>query len=139
MRRLFAGRPIRNQKDVEPFEVSSSLFADDGAFLFGSREELQKGMDLIFRTFRRLGLICHVGRGGSKSKTKAMYFPPPRSSSEDASTLPIKVDGGAVTFTQSFKYLESLVTSNLDDSAEVDARIRAASAAFASLRVQLFG
>ena len=136
---LFAGRPIRTRKDVVSFEVSSSLFADDGAFLFGSREELQKGMNLIFRTFRRLGLTCHVGRSGSKSKTEAMYFPPPRSSYEDANTLPLEVDGGAVTFTQAFKYLGSLVTSNLDDSAEVDARIRAASAAFALLRVQLFG
>ena len=96
-------------------------------------------MNLIFRTFRRLGLTCHVGRSGSKSKTEAMYFPPPRSSYEDANTLPLEVDGGVVTFTQAFKYLGSLVTSNLDDSAEVDARIRSASAAFASLRVQLFG
>ena len=38
---LFAGRPIKTRKDVVSFEVSSSLFADDGAFLFGSREELQ--------------------------------------------------------------------------------------------------
>ncbi len=52
-----------------------------------------------------------------------------------------------MTFTQAFKYLGSLVTSNLrdywsqvgDDLAEVDARIRSAYAAFTSLRVQLFG
>jgi hypothetical protein len=135
---LFAGRSIRTRKDVEFFEVSSSLFADDGAFLFGSREELQKGMDLVFRTFRRLGLTCHIGRGGLKSKTEAMFFPPPRCLYEDANTLPLEVDGGLVTFTRAFKYLGSLVTSNLDDSAEVDTRIKSASASFASLRVQLF-
>ncbi len=100
---------------------------------------MQKGMNLIFRTFKRLGLTCYVGRSGSKSKTEAMYFSPPRSSYEDANTLPLKVDGGVVTFTQAFKYFGSLVTSNLVDSAEVDDRIRFASAAFASLRVQLFG
>ncbi len=73
-----------------------------------------------------------------KSKTEAVYFPPPRSSYEDAKTLPLEFDVGVVTFTHSYKYLGSLATSNLDYSAEVDARIRAASAAFASLRVQLF-
>ena len=31
-------------------------------------------MELIFRTFRRLGLTCHVGRGGSKLKREAMSF-----------------------------------------------------------------
>jgi hypothetical protein len=35
-----------------------------------------------------------------------------------------------VTFTQAFKYLGILATSNLDDFAEVVARIRAATAAF---------
>ena len=136
---VFAGRPVRTRKDAVNFEVTSSLFADDGAFLYGSREELQKGMDLIFKTFRRLGLTCHVGRAGSKSKTEAMYFPPPRSSYEDANTLPLEVDGGLVTFTRAFKYLGSIISSNLDDSAEVDSRIKSASAAFASLRSQLFG
>jgi hypothetical protein len=51
-----------------------------------------------------------------------MYFPPPRSSYEDANTLPLEVDGGVETFTQAFKYLGSLVTSNLDDSAEARGR-----------------
>ena len=37
---LFAGRPIRTRKDVGSFENSPCLFADDGAFLFGSRKEL---------------------------------------------------------------------------------------------------
>ncbi len=37
---LFAGRPLRTRNDVELFDVSSSLFADDGAFLFESREEM---------------------------------------------------------------------------------------------------
>ncbi len=44
-----------------------------------------------------------------------------------------------MTFTQAFKYPGSLATSNLDDSAELDAIIRSAPAVFASLRIQLFG
>ncbi len=52
---------------------------------------------------------------------------------------PLKVDGGVVPFTQAFEHLGSLVTNNLDDSAEVDDSMRSAPAALASLRVQLFG
>ena len=81
----------------------------------------------------------HVGRGAAKSKTEAMYFPPPRTSYQDANTLPLEIDGGVVTFTQSFKYLGSLLSSNMDDTADVEARVKAASAAFASLKPQLFG
>ena len=51
--------------------------------------------------FKRFGLICHVGRGGAKSKTEAMYFPPPQQLYQDANTLPLEIDGGCVTFTQS--------------------------------------
>jgi len=93
-------------------------------------------MELIFKTFKHFGLACHVGRDGAKSKTEAMYFPPAQSPYQDANTLPLDVDGGIVTFTQTFKYLGSLLTSDLCDSIEVDARIRSASAAFASLRQQ---
>jgi hypothetical protein len=69
---LFAGRPIKTRKDAVSFKVSSTLFADQGAFLFGSQDELQKGMDLIFRTFRRLGSTCHVGRGNVLSAPKEL-------------------------------------------------------------------
>ena len=44
-----------------------------------------------------------------------------------------------MTFTQLFKYLGILLSSNLDDTADVEARVKAASAAFASLKPQLFG
>lgn len=135
---VFSGRNIRTRKDVVSFEISSSLYADDGAFLFESRSDLHQGMELIFRSFKRFGLICHVGRGGAKSKTEAMYFPPPQQLYQDANTLPLEIDGGCVTFTQSFKYLGSVLTSDLDDSTEVEARIKSASAAFASMRSQLF-
>lgn len=136
---VFSGRPLRTRKNVVSFEVSCSLFADDGAFLYQSREDLQKGMDLIFKTFRRFGLTCHVGREGAKSKSEAMYFPSPRSAYQEANTSPLDVDGGLVSFTQEFKYLGSIVTSNLDDTAEVEARVKSAAAAFASLRPQFFG
>jgi hypothetical protein len=51
---VFCGIPLWTRKDVFAFEDSFFLFADDGAFLFGSREELQSGTDQIFKTFRQL-------------------------------------------------------------------------------------
>ncbi len=71
--------------------------------------------------------------------TVAMYFPPPKSMYEEANTFPLEVDGGLVTFTKAFKHLCSLVSNSLDDSAEVDTRFKSASAAFSTLRPQLFG
>ena len=58
---------------------------------------------------------------------------------KDADTSPIFVGGGKVTFTTSFKYLGCMISSNLSDESEVEAKIRSASAAFASLRQQFFG
>ncbi len=68
-----------------------------------------------------------------------MYFPHPKSLYQDTNTLPLEVDGGLTALAKAFKYLGSLVSISLDDSAEVDARIKSASAAFVQLRPQLYG
>jgi hypothetical protein len=73
------------------------------------------------------------------SKTEAMYFPPPKSAYDQADTTPLNIDGGHVHFTKRFKYLGSILSSNLKDDDEIDARIKAGSAAFASVRKQFFG
>ena len=71
-------------------------------------------------------------------RQKQCISPPPFQLCQDANTLQLEIDGGCVTFTQSFKYLGSILTSDLDDSTEVEARIKSASAAFASMRLQSF-
>ena len=76
--------------------------------------------------FKQFGLICHVGRNGSKSKTESMYFPAPGLKYEDADTSPLLVDGGEVPFTEKFKLLGSLLAYNLKDNSEIDERIRIA-------------
>ena len=45
----------------------------------------------------------HVGRGSTKSKTEAMFFPKPRTPHEDADTSPFFIDndGGFVHFSPS--------------------------------------
>jgi hypothetical protein len=67
-----------------------SMFAEDGDLLFESQEELQKGINVMFKTFKRLGLTCQNGRGSSKTMTVEMLFPPPRSSYEDANMFSIE-------------------------------------------------
>jgi len=137
---IISGRNIKSDTG-RPLEVvfSSSFFADDGAFLFESRRDLQEGMELVYRALGRLGMRCHIGRNGAMSKTEAMYFPPPKSAYDQADTTPLNIDGGHVHFTKRFKYLGSILSSNLKDDDEIDARIKAGSAAFASVRKQFFG
>ena len=95
------------------------LYADNGAFMFSSRDDMINGMSLLHLHFQRFGLLMHVGTRatpsskGSKSKTEAMYFP-----SKQLKDIPLdklaanKVDidltckgGGCITFTDEFHYL----------------------------------
>ena len=54
------------------------------------------------------------------SKTEAMYFPPPKSAYDQADTTQLNIDGGHVHFTKQFKYLGSILSSNLKDDDEID-------------------
>ena len=135
---VFSGRKITQSSTALEFSFDKSLYADDKTKLSDSRENLQKNLQLIFSVFRQFGLLCHVGRNGSKSKTEAMYFPAPGLRYEDADTSPLLVDGGEVPFTLKFKLLGSLLAYNLKDNCEIDARIRSAQGAFQAIRKQFF-
>ena len=67
-------------KKLTAYEILQCLYVDDGAFPFGTREDLQRGIELIFHHFARFGLEIHIGRGALESKTECV-FPPPLSSS----------------------------------------------------------
>ena len=60
------------------FQMIQTLFLDDGAFVFESREDLTKGVEIIKKVFEYFGLEMHVGRNGEKSKTECVFFPPPQ-------------------------------------------------------------
>jgi hypothetical protein len=81
-----------------------------------------------------------LGTGAMQSKTEAMYFPPPRRLYSDADTSRLGVldylrnPVGFIDFTTEFKYLESIVHHSLTSNADVDERIRSASAAFGALK-----
>jgi hypothetical protein len=58
-------------------EILQCLYVDDGAFIFATRADLTKGLDLIYKHFACLGLKIHIGRGNSPSKKECVFFPPP--------------------------------------------------------------
>jgi hypothetical protein len=138
---VFTGRSIQTHSALD-FSFDKSLYADDKAKLYDTRLELQEGMQLIYTVFKRFGLTCHVGRNNSKSKTEAMFFPPPGVRYEDADTSPLLIntgeDTGEIPFSPTFKLLGSTLANNLKDDTEVGLRIKSAQGAFSAIRKQFF-
>jgi hypothetical protein len=66
---------------------------------------------------------------------QAGYTPTPND------TLPLQIDGAfvIVTFTQQFRYLGAISSSNLSDDDEIAQRLKFATAAFGCLRKWVFG
>ncbi len=64
-------------KKLPAYEILQCLHVDDSAFPFGTREDLQRGMELTFHHFARFGLEMHIGCSASESKTECIFFPPP--------------------------------------------------------------
>ena len=134
------------------FQFFRSLYADDGAFMFSSRDDMINGMSLLHLHFQRCGLLMHVGTRatpsskGSKSKTEAMYFPSKQLKDIPADELAAnKADfdltcegGGCISFTDEFRYLGSLISCDLTDNSDIQQRIGLASKAFGSLRKEIF-
>eukprot|EP00978_Attheya_sp_CCMP212_P037242 scaffold174172_cov56-Attheya_sp.AAC.1 len=76
----------------------------------------------------------HIGREDKKSKTECMYFPAFSETYQDKNTENITVGDGFVSFTKTLKYLGSLITSELNDAVDVEARIAQANKAMGALR-----
>ena len=51
------------------------LYIDNGAFTFEDRDQLTRGLNLIYQHFTRFGLEMHVGKGEKASKTECVFFP----------------------------------------------------------------
>ena len=128
-----------NHRNVKAFELWASLFADDCALLFDSREDLIIGAEYIFQHLRRFGLQMHVGRGAQASKTEAMYFPARPQDYKDGNTTDFGIDkDGFISFTEQFKYLGSYIHFSLQDTFDVTERIKSASKAFGALQSDIF-
>ena len=145
------------------FDFWRSLYADDGAFIYASREDMIQGTSLLHAHFKRFGMLMHTGtratatRNGSKSKTEAMFFPSDSTLREhaqlddnDSRSLEeytkdswadfdlLGVDGEYISFTNKFCYLGTIISSNLSDDADISRRIQQASKAFGSLSAGVF-
>ena len=64
-------------RELTAVEILQCLYVDDGAFIFQTRDDMQRGLALLYRQFSRLGLEMHIGRGTTASKTECVFFPPP--------------------------------------------------------------
>ena len=131
----------------EEFALSDSEYADDTAVLFPCRESLEVYLPLMIAHFAKFGLEIHVGTRTPKkdSKSEILFVSAPSKMYKDPTTY----DGRDLTDVELgndkympvvdiFKYLGSLLTRDCTDTADVEARINAASHAFGALRQCLF-
>ncbi|KAL7552342.1 hypothetical protein ACHAWF_015574 [Thalassiosira exigua] len=69
-------------------EIIQCLYVDDGAFVFQSRNGIEKGANLIYDHFARFGLEMHIGDETTDSETECVYSPPPLNSSKTTISPP---------------------------------------------------
>ena len=116
------------------FDLRYSVYADDTALVFESRADLERAASVLRSHFSRWGLSIHVGSSTKRSKTEAMLVPGPRADYADFDTSDVILpDGARIHFTQKFRYLGVVLSHSINDLADVDSRVTAASGAFASL------
>ena len=53
---------------------------------------MAKGMSILYHHMKRFGLLMHVGKNGGKSKTEALYIPPPGLEALDTNRDKVVVD-----------------------------------------------
>ena len=123
---------------IRDFESGPGVFADDGAFAFGSRRDIELGARILYDHCVRWGMMPHTA-----GKTVAMYFGQPvvnlREFLPDEAIPPIKMGDGEAPVVEEFKYLGSMLSKNFDDSVTIMARIRLARIAFTKLQKAIFG
>jgi nitrous oxidase accessory protein NosD len=59
------------------FKINHILYVDDSMFVFDKKSDMIKGAEILRKHMARFGLLLHFGKDGKKSKTEAVYFPPP--------------------------------------------------------------
>ena len=72
---LLTGQTPRNFRSGRTFTLLEFLYIDDGAFVFGSRADLIKGLKIIKKVFSDFGLEMHIGSKGAASKTECVFYP----------------------------------------------------------------
>jgi hypothetical protein len=112
-------------------------------FLFDTREDLQKGTNMVFEHFNLFGLNLHVGKKNrTKSKSEAMYISPnigedTQNKLQADNTTEIPIVNGAICMTSKFKHLGGYISNNLKDDFEVNNRIVKSTAQVGALKKSL--
>jgi hypothetical protein len=122
-----------------PLDFNRAFYADDAAFDFLSRAELIEGSTFIGKEFALFGLNVHLGTKEPtrvNTKTEAMHIPargttPDRTATADYDVLD---NSRFISFCDSFRYLGTQITPDLDETFEIKTQIRAATKAFMSMR-----
>ena len=113
------------------FEIWCSLYADDAGLPQNKRNELLIAANDVDDHLQLFGLFMHVGRGGMRAKTEALFLRA-RGSNTDGDTSDLILNsGGTVSFCSQFTYLGSIVHEDLSDKHDVANRIKKATAASA--------
>ena len=71
-----------NSRKAVTFTVLQCLYVDDGSFTSESRDQLERGVQVLHDHFSRFGLEMHVGKSVDGKinayKTECVFFPPPQ-------------------------------------------------------------
>ena len=73
------GKKKKNFEQGTLLALFCVLYVDDGAFTFEDRDQLTRGLNLIYQHFTRFELEMHIGKENKASKTECVFFPPPGS------------------------------------------------------------
>ena len=117
--------------------------------MFQARPDLSDGFTALNTHMLRFGLEFHLARSCDTSKMVAMYVPSPSHPASKADLSPIMspattVGGqsqaaGRADFAKELKCLGSMISSDLTDTPDITARIKAASQVFGALRQKVLG
>lgn len=152
---VLSGRRFGTGKKSDEFAFSDSLYADDTAMLFCSREDVEVQCPKVNSHFGRWGMEVHARTYDSNkpAKSEVLFVAAPGIQYVDKETFsdecedgvvrprdlsPIDVGNGTCPVVDRFKYLGSLLHQKCRDAADVDERIKKAGGAFAALRGCVF-
>ena len=101
------------------------MFADDMQLYFESRHQLETGASEFIKHLQRWGLHVHVAENLHKeSKSTVMYIQGMTTAAAEAKQ-PLKVPGGWIRFVEKYKFLGSIITSDLKIDEEITNRTNA--------------
>ena len=71
------GHKKNNFEQVTLLDLLCVLYVDNRAFTFEDRDQLTRGLNLIYQHFTRFGLEMYIRKVKKASKTECVFFPPP--------------------------------------------------------------